>query len=527
MGNDPLQRMKLLGERLRRVDKSLSRLTAERLSILAGIARLDAERGASERQTASRVANLISSTPKLAANELALAKQVSSLPGVADAHRNGEISNGQLGDVAAIASASSEAEALDLAKTATSAQLARQAATSRGKLFEQRRQAQKSRYLAFKPEEDGQSMRFHGRLGFEDGRQLELQLRKIADRLGLCDKERPSPSARMADALLILTKYNPSSAFHANQEQTVAGNSASSQKYGPAPAKPKLYIPQARPANPTNEVVDYEVDPFPAPEDRDPWDVDEEAEDQTYQSSYEPTRSNSAGPTPSPGQAVLLTDRQAGSDAPAQTGSPAASQDTTGSTYTNDREVVVQKAVTRLIIHWNAATGSVNFENGPPVDHPRLQAILCDAQIDIQHCDHNGLPTGLVTTARHANYRQERYLAYRDGVCRVPECEGIGKTQAHHIFEDRADRITSVEFMINLCNRHHTEHHDGIFTIAGRPESTIIFTHNDGTVLTSTAKPPSLFKRPKPTSFRKHPDPAPSHDEFPMSAYEEVVHDCA
>jgi chorismate mutase len=40
MGNDPLQRMKLLGERLRRVDKSLSKLMAERLSILAEIARL-------------------------------------------------------------------------------------------------------------------------------------------------------------------------------------------------------------------------------------------------------------------------------------------------------------------------------------------------------------------------------------------------------------------------------------------------------------------------------------------------------
>jgi hypothetical protein len=181
-------------------------------------------------------------------------------------------------------------------------------------------------------------------------------------------------------------------------------------------------------------------------------------------------------------------------------------------------QMIVQRADTRLIIHWNAATGSVNFENGPPVDHPRLQAILCDAQIDILHCDHKGLPTGLVTTAHHANYRQERYLAYRDGVCRVPECEGIGKTQAHHIFEDRVDRVTSVEFMINLCNRHHTEHHDEIFSIAGHPESTIIFTHNDGTVLTSTAKPPGLFKRPKPTSFRKHPEPNPSHDGFPMSA---------
>lgn len=101
-------RMKVLGDQLRAVDKSIARLTAKRLSILDEIAKLDAEDGASERQTASRVARLSSSTPKQAAGELAMAKQVSALPKLAEAHANGDISNGQLGAVADIASASSE-----------------------------------------------------------------------------------------------------------------------------------------------------------------------------------------------------------------------------------------------------------------------------------------------------------------------------------------------------------------------------------------------------------------------------------
>ena len=134
--------MNVLVERLRSIDKSIIRLTAERLKVLAEIAKLDAEDGASERQTASRLARITSSTPKQAAGEVAMAKQVAALPGIADAHANGEISNNQLGAVAAIASASSEDEALELAKTGTSAQLHRRAAASRGKLFEERRKAQ-------------------------------------------------------------------------------------------------------------------------------------------------------------------------------------------------------------------------------------------------------------------------------------------------------------------------------------------------------------------------------------------------
>ena len=90
----------------------MARLTAEQLAILAEIARLDAEDGVSERKTATRVANMTSSTAKQAAGELAMAKQLSTLPTVADAHRNGEISNGQLSAVAAIAQAGSEEEAL-------------------------------------------------------------------------------------------------------------------------------------------------------------------------------------------------------------------------------------------------------------------------------------------------------------------------------------------------------------------------------------------------------------------------------
>ena len=211
--------MNVLVDRLRFLDKSISRLTAVRLKVLAEIAKLDEGDGASERQTASRIARITSSTPKQAAGEIGMAKQMAALPGIADAYANGEISNNQLEAVAAIASAGSEGEALQLAKTATSSHLQRRAAASRGQLFEERSKAHAGRYMAFKPEEGGQSTRIHGRLPFAEAKDLESQLRRISDRLGMGDKERPSPSARKADALLIFTKHNPSRAFHDHEAE--------------------------------------------------------------------------------------------------------------------------------------------------------------------------------------------------------------------------------------------------------------------------------------------------------------------
>jgi hypothetical protein len=506
--------------------------------VLAEIAKLDAENGASERQTASRVARITSSTPKQAGGEVAMAKQVAALPGIADAHARGEISNNQLGAVAAIASASSEDEALELAKKGTSAQLHRRAAASRGKLFEERRKAQTGRYLAFKPEEDGQSTRIHGRLPFAESKHLEAQLRKIADRLGLCDKERSSPSARMADALLILTKHNPSQALHDHEEQSAkqpagqtsertAGQTSertagqTSERTAGQPdeqatkptagqngerrthqtrqdtglanadtgtpagsssqnttARPKLYAVVSPTARTTKPVIDYDEDPFPEVE---------------------------ANNAPSEPYEEDTVDEEFAVEDTAQVPSV--------------RQVVVQRADTRVIIHWNAQSGEVNYENGPPIDHPRLLALLCDAQIDLQHCDPNGLPTGLITTQHHSTWRQDRYLAFRDGPCRIPECEGIGKTQAHHIFEDRIDRVTSVKHMINVCNRCHQEHHDGTFAITGDPEKTITFTYKDGTTLTSTARPlPNKLKQPKPTPFSNHQQESDGPSLFATSA---------
>lgn len=506
--------MIVLTERLRAIDKSQNRLTAERLKVLSEIAELDAQNGVSSRQTASRVARATSSTPAQAASEVATAKQVAALPGIADAHARGEITNGQLGAVAAIASTSSEEQALALAKTATSSQLHRHAAASRGKLHEERRKAHTGRYLAFKPEDDGQSTRIHGRLPFAESKELETQLRKIADRIGLCDKDRPSPSARLADALLIATKGNASQALHHHEHKR-----ESKPGFRTQPVPPNQTSRSSETSGSSNDVdqgetrrsngftnggscgfmIDYDAEPFPE------IDADYEAFISAHSSSENGSDIDAELDGTNGSRVSGKVNQESTTDIYARIPSD---EQPSGLRVSGLDEVVVQRSDTQVIIHWNAQTGEVNYENGPPIDHPRLLALLCDARIDLQHCDPTGLPTGLVTSAYHASWRQDRYLAFRDGPCRIPECQGIGKTQAHHFFENRTDRVTSVQYMINLCNRCHQEHHDNTFTITGSPEQTLTFTYKNGSVLTSTARPlPTALKQPKPIPLSKHQSP--------------------
>jgi hypothetical protein len=395
-----LTRAPQLAARLLELDSAIARLQTERFQVLAEMRSSDETEGKSERHTAVAVAQLSRSSSRFAGAEVRLATKISALPEVAEALRNGAISAAQLDAVVTISTPETQVETILFAQQSSSADLERAAAVARGKLTEERQKIQKERFLLFTKHGDQTTIR--GSLPFLEGSEMEKQLRKIADRLYLGQENRPAPSARLLDALLIFTKYNPSNAL--------ADSMATS-------------------------VVDFDEEPFP-------------------ETSTESTD--------------LFGN--------------------TNHTHT-DVSVNVFKSDTRIIIHWNAQTGIANYENGPPIDHHRLMTLLCDAQLEVQHLGPTGQPTGLVTTAYHANWRQDRYLAHRDGPCRVPNCPGIGKTQAHHLFEDRADRVTDTKFMINMCNYDHGQHHDGHIAISGDPEGTITFTYSDGRQVHSHARP--------------------------------------
>jgi hypothetical protein len=448
------------------------------------------------------VAQLSRCTPRQAAAEIALATKLSALPEIAAAFADGRISSAQLVAAATIATPETQYETILFAQSATPTELERRAAIRRGELAEQRQEAHRKRHLGFRHDGDA-AMRFFGSLPFLEGQQLEQQLRKIADRLELGSENRSAPSTRMADALLILTNGNASAALAQHEATTSAetktgspaastnqrttstaetSNAASTEATETKTATSTASASSAPPASNgerarkrfdkvggatsvSRAIIDFDEDPFP-------------------------DRSDSAEMDEEPYGYGLFED-------------PPPEKD--------QRQPIVNKADTRIIIHWNAASGVVNYENGPPIDHPRLAALLCDARLDIEHVDGNGLPIGLQTSARHANWRQDRYLAFRDGPCRVPGCPCIGKTHAHHLFEDQSDRVSDVRAMINICNFDHGQHHDGNLAITGDPEGIITFTYPDGRQVHSPARSHDLT-RPNPTPFNNQRQPSEQHN---------------
>jgi hypothetical protein len=428
METQTLTRTPQLAARLLELDSAIAALRTERFLVLAKMRSIDEGAGKSERQTAVAIAQLSRSSSRFAGAEVRLASKVSALPEVAEALRTGTIPAAQLDAIVTLATPETQAETILLAQQLSNADLERAAAVRRGKLAEERQKIQKERFLSFSRHGDQTTIR--GSLPFLEGSEMEKQLRKIADRLYLGQQDRPAPSARMLDALLIFMKHNPSNSLAeftatSDQERGSRGVPVGVEEWG------SRGVPVG---------VDFDEEPFP---------------------------DTAPGPTNLCGNGDHTYAKQS------------------VNVFTSD---------TRVIIHWNAQTGMVNYETGPPIDHPRLMALLCDAQLEVLHHDDTGPPTGLVTTAYHANWRQDRYLAYRDGPCRVPYCPGIGKTRAHHLFEDRADRITDTKFMINMCNYDHGQHHDGRIQITGDPEGVITFSYPDGRQVHSHARPNTTKK---------------------------------
>jgi Domain of unknown function (DUF222) len=186
-------------------------LQTEWYLVLAEIRAIDETEGKSERNTSVSIAQLSRSSPKSANAEVRLATKVAALPEVGEALRTGAISVGQLDAVTTIATPETQAETILLAQQSSVGDLERAAAVRRGKLAEERQKVQKERFLSFKKQGDQTVIR--GSLPYLEGSEMEKQLRKIADHLYLGQADRPTPSARMLDALLIFMKYNPSNSY--------------------------------------------------------------------------------------------------------------------------------------------------------------------------------------------------------------------------------------------------------------------------------------------------------------------------
>ena len=449
-----------LTARLRRIDSDLAKLTAERLRVLARIDQLLNPDGQSGRVAAGAIAQASRCSPSQAAGEVALARRLAELPAVSDAFARGELSNGQIGAVAMIASPGDEQHALELAKTASPATLEREAAARRKDLFEQRQLAQVRRFVSFKPSGDKSSITMIARGPWAETSMLQQRLEKVAAQLEKgAGAAKSTFSARMYDALIILAGgvVTTLADMGAKPADEPPPSNAS-----PRVATPRLDTRNGLPVRGGGSVGVLERDPEPFAESAD------ESDDGHYARIFDDSDDDSDDDFDDD-----FDDRRYFDD-------PSEPFPVTNKPATNNPGVFVTRAATKIVIHYDARTGIANYQNGPPIDHPRFLALLCDASLEVIHYD-RGTPNGIVTTQRTRTDRQARYLAHRDGPCRVPACPGIGHTHAHHLTPASvAPGRTETSGLINICNYHHTQHHDGNLDITGDPEGTITLTSSDG-----------------------------------------------
>lgn len=81
----------------------------------------------------------------------------------------------------------------------------------------------------------------------------------------------------------------------------------------------------------------------------------------------------------------------------------------------------------------------------------------------------DGAPVNVGRSMRIVPTRTRRLIEDRDGGCVYPGCPITGFLEVHHLVHWSKGGTTDADSMVCLCPRHHTEHHQGRFTITGTP----------------------------------------------------------
>lgn len=104
--------------------------------------------------------------------------------------------------------------------------------------------------------------------------------------------------------------------------------------------------------------------------------------------------------------------------------------------------------------------GGTPCEQTGPISAALLQRAACDAVIQRVVLDHHGALVELRSPHRLANRAQRRALAARDRGCAWPGCSiPAAGCDAHHIVYWSRGGETTLENLVLLCPRHHTEIH--------------------------------------------------------------------
>ena len=124
--------------------------------------------------------------------------------------------------------------------------------------------------------------------------------------------------------------------------------------------------------------------------------------------------------------------------------------------------------------------GRGETEDGVPVPRSMVERLACDAVVNHVGIDDHGHVLFYGRDKRTATDAQFAALVVRDRGCRFPDCHRPAWwCDAHHVkwWEHGGD--TDIDNLVDLCPYHHTQLHNGAYTITHGPEG-LVFTAASG-----------------------------------------------
>ena len=118
-----------------------------------------------------------------------------------------------------------------------------------------------------------------------------------------------------------------------------------------------------------------------------------------------------------------------------------------------------------------AGSGAHDIELDEPVGPEHFSGLCCDAEIyrTVMSIDGEILDVG--RTFRTATAPQRRAVVARDRTCVIPHCDAPPRwCQVHHVIWWRHGGATTIENLVLVCGRHHTQIHSAKIRILADPD---------------------------------------------------------
>ena len=148
--------------------------------------------------------------------------------------------------------------------------------------------------------------------------------------------------------------------------------------------------------------------------------------------------------------------------------------------------------------HLAAGSGAHDIELDQPIGPEQFAGLCCDAEIYRTVMSADGQILDVGRSFRTATTPQRRAVVVRDRTCVIPHCEAPPRwCQVHHVVWWRHGGTTTIDNLVLVCGRHHSQIHSGkirILAIADDPQQ-FRFENEHGQQLLG---PPDLETERKP-----------------------------